>query len=120
MTLARHKWYFYTESEGYRISVPLPLEDAEVALRFKRTGSHAGRIGLWVNGQEQATLELPKTWWTYSTTAGLTCGLAGVPISEAFKPPFRFDATLKRLIVEVGEGPPDDGVGKLWTVFKQQ
>ncbi|MNH43309.1 hypothetical protein D3C79_1051820 [compost metagenome] len=59
-------------------------------------------------------------WWTYSTTAGLTCGLAGVPISDAFKPPFRFNATLQRMIVELGDGPPDDGVGKLWTVFKQQ
>lgn len=112
--------YIYTETQAYRMAVPLPNGEVNVELRFDRTGSHAGRIGLWVNGEEKASLDLPKTWWTYSTTAGLTCGLAGVPISEAFKPPFRFQATLKRMVVELGDGPVDDGVGKLWTVFKQQ
>ncbi|MOA17393.1 hypothetical protein D3C78_1376500 [compost metagenome] len=98
----------------------MPTGSAVVELNFKRTGSHAGQLALCVDGQQRATLDLPKMRWTYSTTAGLTCGLAGVPISDAFKPPFRFNATLQRMIVELGDGPPDDGVGKLWTVFKQQ
>lgn len=112
--------YLYSEVQGYRMSTPLPTDSAVVELNFKRTGSHAGQVALCVDGRQMAVLDLPKTWWTYSTTAGLTCGLAGVPISEAFKPPFRFNATLHRMVVEVGDGPPDDGVGKLWTVFKQQ
>ncbi len=112
--------YLYSEVEGYRISTPLPTGSSVVELNFKRTGSHAGQLALCVDGEQRATLDLPKMWWTYSTSAGLTCGLAGVPISEAFKPPFRFNATLQRMIVELGDGPPDDGVGKLWTVFKQQ
>lgn len=112
--------YLYSEVQGYRMSTPMPTGSGVVELGFKRTGSHAGQLVLRVDGQDRASLDLPKTWWTYSTTAGLTCGLAGVPISEAFKPPFRFNATLQRMIVELGDGPPDDGVDKLWTVFKQQ
>ncbi|WP_159917337.1 arylsulfatase [Pantoea sp. 18069] len=112
--------YLYSEVQGHRLSIPMPTGSAVVELNFKRTGSNAGQLALCVDGQQRATLELPKMWWTYSTTAGLTCGLAGVPISEAFKPPFRFNATLQRMVVELGEGPSDDGVGKLWTVFKQQ
>ncbi len=112
--------YFYTESQAYRMAVPLPDGKADVELRFTRTDSHAGRLTLWVDNQEKSSLDLPKTWWTYSTTSGLTCGLAGVPISAAFRPPFRLTATLKRMIVELGDGPSDDGVGKVGTVFKQQ
>lgn len=112
--------YHYTEAQSHRMSTPLPMGTAVVELDFQRTGSHAGHITLRIDGKAKASLDLPKTWWTYSTTAGLTCGLAAVPISPAFKPPFRFNATLQRMVVEVGEGSADDGVGKLWTVFKQQ
>jgi arylsulfatase A-like enzyme len=112
--------YIYTETQGYRMSTPLPLGNAEVVLQFQRSGSHAGRLALLVDGAERCALDLPKTWWTYSTSAGLSCGLAGVPVSEAYKPPYRFTAGIRRMVVEIGEGGPDDAEGKLWTVFKQQ
>lgn len=112
--------YIYSETQSYRIATSIPKGSALVDLVFKRSGTNAGRLGLVVNGVEKAAVELPKTWWTYSTTAGLTCGLAAVPVSEAYRPPYRFSATIRRMIVELGDGPPDDGVGKLWAVFKQQ
>lgn len=112
--------YIYTEARAYRIAISIPQGHALVELKFKRSGTNAGRLGLCVDGAEAAAVELPSTWWTYSTTAGLTCGLAGVPISQAFQHPFPFNATIRKMVVELGEGESDDGVGKLWTVFKQQ
>lgn len=112
--------YVYTESVSYRIQTPIARGDATVEIQFERTGTNAGRIALIVDGQVRETLDLPKTWWTYSTTAGLTCGLAGVPLSEAYCPPFHFTGTIQSMIVELGDDGDDDGVAKVWTVFKQQ
>ncbi len=86
------------------MQAPLPLGDAEVTLRFSRTGEHRGHIGLLVDGREQAGLELPRLWWAHGASAGLTCGLAGVPMSPAYRPPFRFDATIDSLVLELEHG----------------
>lgn len=112
--------YIYTETVAHRLAVPLPQGTATVTLQFTRTGQNAGRIALRVNGELMGELELPKTWWTYSTTAGLTCGLAGVPLTEAYRPPFRFNAAILRLAVDLENDGGDSADGKLWTVFKQQ
>jgi arylsulfatase A-like enzyme len=112
--------YVYTESVSYRMETAIPLGNASVSIRFERTGTNAGRVALFVEENEVAHLDLPKTWWTYSTTAGLTCGLAGVPLSDAYTPPFHFQATIERMIVELGDDGEEDGTAKLWTVFKQQ
>lgn len=112
--------YVYTESLSYRMQTPIPQGEATVAIRFDRTGTNAGRVALLVNGSEVGVLDLPKTWWTYSTTAGLTCGLAGVPLSEAYRPPFHFQAKIDSMVVELGDDGAEHGTAKLWTVFKQQ
>jgi hypothetical protein len=70
-------------------------------VRFTRTGKHQGTVALLVNGEERASLALPRTWWTYGMTAGLTCGYAGVPISVAYQPPYTFTAELEGVIVDL-------------------
>ncbi|MGH8784822.1 MAG: arylsulfatase [Cupriavidus necator] len=93
--------YHYTETIAYQMQVPLPCGEAEVTLRFSRTGDHRGSIGLLVDGREEANLELPRLWWAHGASAGLTCGLAGVPMSPAYRPPYRFDATIESLVLTI-------------------
>lgn len=93
--------YHYTEAEGYRMATPLPIGDAEIVVRFTRTGKNQGTVALVVNGDERASLVLPKTWWTYGLTAGLTCGYAGVPITPAYLPPYAFTAELDVVTVDL-------------------
>lgn len=93
--------YNYTETLSYRMETTLPIGQAVIALDFVRTGELRGRIGLSVNGVEHEALDLPRVWWTYGTTAGLTCGLAGVPVSNAYTPPFHFTAVIEKVLVEL-------------------
>jgi len=93
--------YNYTESLSYKLEAPLPAGAAVVALEFIRTGEHRGRIALIVDGIEHDALDLPRVWWTYGTTAGLTCGLAGVPLSNAYQPPFAFTANIEKVAIEL-------------------
>ncbi|MGH8816032.1 MAG: hypothetical protein ACREX5_05515, partial [Achromobacter pestifer] len=112
--------YVYTESVSYRMNTDLPVGDATVEIRFTRQARNAGRMEMLVDGVQKAALDLPKMWRTYSTTAGLTCGLAGVPLSEHFKPPFRFQAQIERVVVELADDGSDHREAQAWTVFKQQ
>ncbi|MPT39520.1 MAG: arylsulfatase [Achromobacter sp.] len=112
--------YAYTESVSHQMQTDLPIGDASIEIRFTRKGLNAGTMEMFVNGAHAAAIELPKMWWTYSTTAGLTCGLAGVPLSENYKPPFRFQAGIERVIVEMADDGGDYREAQAWTVFKQQ
>ncbi|MBB1594442.1 hypothetical protein [Achromobacter sp. UMC46] len=102
------------------MNTDLPAGDATVEIRFTRTARNAGTMEMFVNGERQAGIDLPKMWWTYSTTAGLTCGLAGVPLSDHFAPPYRFQATIERLVVDMADDGSDQREAQAWTVFKQQ
>lgn len=87
--------YVYSESLTHRIEGPYqpPPGDAKVELHFIRTGKNAGRAVLLADGNEIGEVEIPKTWPTHGTTAGLNCGQdAGAPVSFSYQKPFRFNA----------------------------
>jgi arylsulfatase len=98
--------YVYSESVRHVVRAPLrlPRGRAEVQVAFQRTGKNAGRAVLWIGGRETGVIEIPRTWPTHGTTAGLNCGLdAGAPVSDAYVRPFRFTGRSLRVMVELAE-----------------
>lgn len=102
--------YVLTETASYVLRGALAPGKTSVAVRFVRTGKHAGRISLAIGEAEVDAADIPKTWSTYGVTAGLTCGLAGVPVSDAYRPPFAFSGTIRRVLVALeDDGRADPG-----------
>ena len=101
--------YVYAEFASQVLRALMPVGRARIALEFGRAAERQGRASLAIDGREVASVDIAKTWTTYGTTAGLTCGLAGVPVSEAFAPPFPFTGTIHRLVLELdGKGGAAD------------
>ena len=61
-----------------------------------------------VDGREVASVDMPKTWPTHGTTAGLYCGRdSGSPVSDSYVRPFRFTGKIHRVLIELGsDGGP--------------
>ena len=73
-----------------------------IQLKFERVGTHSGRASLLVDGAAAGVLDIPRTWPTHGTTAGLNCGQdAGAPVSDAYERPFRFSGRSLRVTVEL-------------------
>jgi arylsulfatase len=76
---------------------------------FRRTGPRRGRGTLLIDGKPVGSVDIPKTWPTHGTTAGLTCGLdVGAPVSDAYPAPFAFTGTLHRVTVDLHDDPAPD------------
>lgn len=112
--------YHYTEANGHRMATQLPAGDAEIAVRFARTGRLQGTVSLLVNGVERCTLSLPKTWWIYGLTAGLTCGYAGVPMSAAYQLPYAFTAEIDSVTVDLEIGDAEAAASGLATALAEE
>jgi len=103
-----HYEYHYTETKIYKLDTAMPANAANITIAFERTGRNQGYVRLAVNGEQVAMMDLPQTWWTYGTTAGLTCGVAEVPISDAYTVPFPFTATIARFSVLLDHAQADE------------
>jgi arylsulfatase len=79
----------------------------ELTFRFTRTGEHRGTGTLEVDGRPSGRVDIPSftaTGWT-NTGEGLCCGFQfGLPVTRAYRTPFRFTGTLHRVVVTV-DGP---------------
>jgi hypothetical protein len=65
-------------------------------------GPRAGRASFVVDGAVAGVLDIPRTWPTHGTTAGLNCGRdAGAPVSDAYERPFRFSGRSLRVTIEL-------------------
>jgi arylsulfatase A-like enzyme len=100
-------WYEYVYSESVRHVTSAEFccpasGSAKIRLQFERTGKNSGRAHLAVGDAAPVTVEIPKTWPTHGTTAGLNCGQdAGAPVSDAYRRPFRFTGDTLRVTVEL-------------------
>jgi arylsulfatase len=100
--------YVYSEARKHTLSAPLPQRSGArtVQMKFERTGPQAGRASLSVDGVNAGVTDIPRTWPTHGTTAGLTCGRdAGAPVSDAYERPFAFTGGNLRLTVELDIEP---------------
>ena len=96
--------YVYSESLKHTMSVAFPQRAGKrmVQLTFERTATHAGRASLTVDGAAAGAVDIPRTWPTHGTTAGLNCGQdAGAPVSDAYERPFSFTGRYLRVTVEL-------------------
>jgi arylsulfatase A-like enzyme len=115
--------YVYSESVSHSISAPFSPNPGKVAIRleFRRTGKSAGRVTLKMGDDVVGSVEIPRTWPTHGTTAGLNVGEdAGAPVSEAYSRPFRLKAANLRVVVEL-EGAVDGNPGAAYqAVLREQ
>jgi arylsulfatase len=115
--------YVYSESLKHTMSVAFPRRAGKrtIELKFERTAMHAGRASLTVDGAAAGAVDIPRTWPTHGTTAGLNCGHdAGAPVSDAYERPFRFTGRSLRVAIEI-EGEPNRDPGAAYrAVLKEQ
>lgn len=93
--------YVYTDDKSYKLRARIDDDLSTIVVKFTRTKENSGRIELLQGGKVVDSVALEKTWWSYSLTAGMTCGFGGVPVSEAYSLPFRFTGTIEKVVVEL-------------------
>ncbi|MCC6174962.1 MAG: arylsulfatase [Chloroflexi bacterium] len=89
----------------------LPAGPCTLRFEFDRTGEHQGRGALFVDGQQVAEGEIPRTVPNvFDVTAeGLCCGYdSGLPVTDDYAAPFRFTGTIRRVVVDVDGSPAAD------------
>jgi hypothetical protein len=99
-----HYEYVYSESLKHATAVAFPQRPGKrvIQLKFERGQGHASRASLFVDGAAAGAMDIPRTWPTHGTTAGLNCGRdAGAPVSDAYERPFRFTGRSLRVTVEL-------------------
>ncbi len=117
--------YEYVYSESVKHTARAPFRPgpgkATVRLDFQRTGKNAGRVQLMIGDAPVASVEIPKTWPTHGTTAGLNCGLdAGSPISDAYVRPFPLMAKNLRVTVNLDAAGGSAPGAAYQTVLREQ
>ncbi len=73
-----------------------------LGLEIRKTSESAGTAFLLVDAARVGEITLPRMWPIYAANAGVRCGENHhAPITRAYEPPFVFDQTLKRVVVDV-------------------
>jgi arylsulfatase len=115
--------YIYSESVKYKLRAPFTPKEGRMLARlmFQRTGRNAGRIQLMLGDELAGSVEIPRTWPTHGTTAGLNCGQdAGAPVTDAYQRPFRFTGQNLHVTVDL-EGASGGNLGAPYqTVLREQ
>ena len=115
--------YVYSESLAHKLRAPFRRQagKARVELRFDHAADRSARASLWIDGQAAGAVEIPRTWPTHGTTAGLNCGQdAGAPVSDAYERPFRFTGRSLRVTVELDGRLNDAAKAAYQTVLREQ
>jgi hypothetical protein len=115
--------YVYSESVTHTIRADWspPSGKAQLELLVTRTGKNAVRASLSANGRELGSVDIPKTWPTHGTTAGLNCGLdAGAPVTYAYEAPFPFTGLELRVAVRLANDSESEQGAVYKTVLMEQ
>lgn len=120
-----HYVHNYLGLAEYRISSTetIPPGAHTLAFRFTRTGEHRGTGALFLDAKPIGAGEIPRTVPAVIETAGegLCCGYdSGLPVTPAYKVPFRFTGRIKRVVVEVEGTPEADAEARLRTALTDQ
>ena len=74
----------------------------ELGLQIRKTGEASGEAVLDVDGRPAGMIELPNMWPIYAANAGIRCGEnRHAPVTRDYDPPFVFDQSLARVVVDV-------------------
>ena len=115
--------YVYSESRKHTMCIAFPQRAGKrtIRLTFKRTARRAGRVSLTADGAGMATVDIPRTWPTHGTTAGLNCGQdAGAPVSDAYERPFPFTGRSLRVVIELESALNHNSGAVYRTVLREQ
>ena len=115
--------YVYSESLTHKLRVPFrkPRGRVVIELSFDHAAGRGARAALWVDGEAAGAEDIPRTWPTHGTTAGLNCGQdAGAPVSDAYERPFRFTGRSLRVTVELDGRANDTPKAAYQTVLREQ
>ncbi len=112
--------YVYTEFASYVLRAAMPTGRSTIVLTVVPRGEGGSRASLSIGEREVGAIAIAKTWPTYGATAGLTCGYAGVPTSEAFQPPFPFTGTIHRVVFELADEHGAGGVAAFAGVLTEE
>lgn len=96
--------YVYTRNAVYTGSSDHRLSAGEhtLGLQIRKTSESAGIATLTVDDAPAGRVELLHMWPIYAANAGIRCGEnRHAPITRAYSPPFVFNQSLKRVIVDV-------------------
>lgn len=99
-----HFGYVYTRNAVYSVNSERRIGPADhtLGMKIRKTGESAGVVTLLIGDVSAGELELPQMWPIYAANAGLRCGEnRHAPITRAYDPPFVFEQTLERVIVDV-------------------
>ena len=104
-----HYVHNYLGLAEYRISSreEIPAGATTLRFHFTRTGEHRGVGRLFIGDRQVGEGEMPQTVPAVIETSGegLCCGYdSGLPVTEAYRAPFRFTGRILRVEVDV-EGP---------------
>jgi hypothetical protein len=94
-----------------------------LAFEFAKTAEFAGIGRLLVDGEVVGTGQIPRvTPARFSITgAGLTCGYEiGPAVSDDYRAPFRFNATLRRAVIDVSGAPFVDVDAQFRAIMSEQ
>ena len=115
--------YVYSESVKYTLRAAFrpPSGKAFIRLKFQRSSKNAGRATLLIGDREVDAVEIPRTWPTHGTTAGLNCGQdAGAPVSDSYERPFHFTGQSLRVTVELASRGGSDPGAAYSAALKEQ
>jgi arylsulfatase len=96
--------YVYTRFERYTLRSPERIESGNsvLGLRFMKTSDNSAEVNMLVDDVHVASIQLPKMWQVFAPNSGIRCGEnRHAPISREYDPPFVFDQTLDRVVVEL-------------------
>src|SRR5581483_9218602 len=103
------------EEHAVRSRVPILAGAHVVECRFTKTGEHAGRVALAVDGEVTGEGDVPRfTPTRFSITgAGLTCGRGnGLAVTDDYTGAFPFTGRIRRVVVDVAGEPFRDPEGE--------
>jgi len=103
--------YAYSETLRHTIrsAVQVPEGRRALGFTFVKTGPRQGRGTLLIDDQPVGSIVLPRTWPVIATTGGVHCGRdGGLPVTDAYTPPFPFTGALHRVRVELSEDGRSD------------
>ncbi|HSW19435.1 MAG TPA: hypothetical protein VLJ86_19605, partial [Ramlibacter sp.] len=113
----------YSESVTHAIRADYRPQGGQgrIELRVTRTGKNAVRADLFADGLQVGSVQIPKTWPTHGTTAGLNVGLdAGAPVSRAYDARNAFNGTDLRVAVQLAADSESEPGEAYNTVLREQ
>ncbi|MDD1741700.1 MAG: arylsulfatase [Methanotrichaceae archaeon] len=80
----------------------VPTDRSVLKMVFDKTGNHKGLATLYINDQNEGSIEVLNEGWRYSLEEGLEIGSdSHTAVTDSYDSPFRFNGTIDKVVMEV-------------------